>query len=96
MPLHIAMESQQGRAPACALSFDALQQLEPAFALLRQKTGVRLSEYDDTVLHPSHAQLLADAIDRIAAAPMAAEAAAFHAVLKQAAASGRLLYCEGE
>ena len=96
MPLHIEIETEQGRDAACVLSFGALEQLQPVFNAFRRRTGVRMSEYDDTRLPPNHAVLLADAIEDVFKQAMPAEIAAFQSLLRKAAASQRYLYCGGE
>ena len=96
MPLHIEIETEQGRDAACVLSFRALQQLQPVFDAFRRQTGVRMSEYDNTKLPPNHALLLADAIEGVFKAARPAEIATFQALLRKAAASQRHLYCDGE
>ncbi|KQV84920.1 hypothetical protein ASD15_07185 [Massilia sp. Root351] len=96
MPLHIQIETGQGRDPACVLPAQALQQLQPVFDAFRRQTGVRMSEYDNTKLPPNHAGLLADAIDALFKQAKPADIAAFQSLLRKAAASQLYLYCDGE
>lgn len=96
MPLHIEIETELGRAPGGMLSSRAMAELAPAFAAFRQKTGVAMSEYDDTQLPPNHAGLLADTILTTCGQHAPPDIAAFQALLRKASAAGRYLDCSGE
>ena len=62
MTLHIYVESNQSRVLISSLEFDVLNILSPIFDQFRQKTSVRLSEYDDAILESEHSALLAKLI----------------------------------
>jgi hypothetical protein len=57
MPLHFYPSGSQANTSSAiaVLTFEVLAQFESGFAAFRQKTGIRISEYDDSKL--SHSQL---------------------------------------
>jgi hypothetical protein len=65
MPLHFYQSvNQANTALAIAvLTFDVLAQFEPGFVAFRQKTGIRISEYDDSKLSRSQLALLVVSIE---------------------------------
>lgn len=63
MPLHIYIENNKSKLCVCVLEFDSLEMLAPVFDLFRQRTGIRISEYDDVNLFPNHAELLSKLIE---------------------------------
>ena len=97
MPLHIYVENDQTRILVGSLAFDVLNILDPIFEQFRQKTSVRISEYDDARLHSGHLTLLAKLIkDYFGGVIRIKEILHLYDQLEKARVTNSCIYFEGE
>ena len=54
----------QSRTQPVELTFELLQQIQPTLDLFRQKTGIRISEYDDIKLQTTQVDFLLKLISK--------------------------------
>lgn len=64
MPLHIFRVNRKSwnRSKPVSMSFDLLQEVQPALEAFRRDTGIRISEYDDAKLSSEQLGSLLDLI----------------------------------
>lgn len=60
MTLHVYIEEHNKKKLLVALDFDSLKQLDPSFKSFSSKTGIYISEYNNTILGYEHSQLLGE------------------------------------
>lgn len=69
MTLHVYVSGSDGERIVAALDFELICFMAPAFEKFRSKTGVRISEYDDAVLHPDSVGLLLGYVREVKGVP---------------------------
>jgi hypothetical protein len=58
MTLHVYIDQNSTKKLLIGLEFDSLLALQPVFDAFKEKTGVKITEYDDATLGTDHVLLL--------------------------------------